>query len=87
MKILNKPIQMVVWFDENGISNPVRFKIKNEDESFTVIKIDTILTRNKEKLAGNPTFSFICKSCINGHEKIYEIKFEINTSKWVLWKM
>ncbi|WP_125152272.1 hypothetical protein [Clostridium rectalis] len=87
MKILNKIVQMVVWFDENGIPTPVRFRFKNKDESFTIIKINDILIRDKEHLAGNPMLVYRCKSYINGIEKLYEIKYEINSCKWILWKI
>ena len=78
---------MVCWFDEKGVPTPVRFKIQNENESFSVIKIDNIFVRDKEKLAGNPMLIYRCKSIIDGEEKLYEIKYEISTCKWILYKM
>ncbi|WP_290445833.1 hypothetical protein [Clostridium estertheticum] len=40
MKVIAKPIEMVAWTNVNGKMNPIRFKIANEDESISVIKID-----------------------------------------------
>lgn len=87
MKIVAKPIQMVVWFDEKGIPNPVRFRIINEDQSYMVIKIDKVLFKNTEKLAGNIMYIFRCQSLINNIQKVYEIKYEISTCRWILFKI
>jgi hypothetical protein len=51
MKVLAKPVDMVCWFEKTGIPHPVRFKIVNEDESEAVIKVDRVITRDKERLA------------------------------------
>ncbi len=87
MKVVAKPIAMVCWFEKTGVPHPVRFKVAEDDESEKVIKIDKVITVDKEKLAGNPMLVFTCESEINGHLKPYEIKYEINTMKWILFKI
>jgi hypothetical protein len=87
MKILAKDVDMVCWFEKTGRPHPVRFKISNEDESETVIKIDKIFTIEKEKLAGNEMLLFKCQSVINNQQKLFELKYELRTCKWILWKM
>lgn len=87
MKVIAKPIQMVAWFDEKGTVHPVRFKIEMEDEETKVIKIDRIVKRDMEKLAGNPMLVFTCRSLIDGVEKVFEIKYEIGTMRWMLFKI
>ena len=87
MKVVAKPIEVVAWFDEKGNVHPVIFKIKNDDESNTVIKIDRIISVDKEKLAGNFMLAFKCQSVINGIERVYEIKYELGTCKWILFKI
>lgn len=87
MKIVARPIQMVAWFKEDGTPNPVRFKIVNSDETYNVIIINKILACQKEKLAGNNMLVFRCQSVINRIERTFEIKYELSTCKWVLWKI
>ena len=84
MKVIAKPIQMIVWFNKDGSINPLKFKI-DEDE-VKVIKIEKILKREKERLAGNIMEKFLCSSLINGQEKLYEIKYDSTTYKWILFK-
>ena len=87
MKIIVKPIEVIAWTDTNGNIKPLRFKIANEDESISMIKIDRVGYVNKEKFAGNNMLVFNCQSVINGMEKQYEIKYELNTCKWILFKI
>lgn len=85
MKVVAKPIQMIAWFNEDGTINPIKFKINEEENK--VIKIDKILKREQEKLAGNIMEKFTCSSCINGIEKIFELKYDIKNYKWILFKI
>ncbi len=87
MKIIAKPIEVVSWTDALGNINPVRFKITKEDESNSVVKIDKVICVDKEKLAGNHMLVFKCQSIINGTEKPYEIKYELSTCRWILFKI
>ena len=85
MKVVAKPIDMVAWFDKEGI-HPTRFKIEGKDGD-VVVKIGRVIKKGSEKLAGNLMLVFTCESEINGHLKPYEIKYEINTMKWILFKI
>ncbi len=87
MKIVATPVEMVAWFTQEGIPRPVRFRLVDEDGIYTIIKIDRIISKDKEKLAGNEMLIFRCESMITGVEKIYEIKYELRTCKWILYKM
>ncbi|MBU3216682.1 hypothetical protein LL033_17260 [Clostridium estertheticum] len=87
MKVLAKPIELVSWTDINGVIHPVRFKIANEDESISVVKIDKVLTIDKERLAGNNMLVYTCQSVIKGSERLYELKYSFDTCKWILWKL
>lgn len=86
MKVVSKPIQVIVWFDKNGDINPVRFKVENDEDEGRVVKIDRVLKREKEKLAGRVMEKFLCTSCIDGIEKMFEIKYEALSYKWTLFK-
>lgn len=87
MKILAMPVDMVCWFEKTGIPHPVRFKVTKEDESETVIKVDKVITVDKEKLAGNPMLVFKCQSIIAGVQRLFELKYELSTCKWMLFKI
>ena len=87
MKILMQPIEMIAWFTLEGVPNPIRYKMASDDASNIVIKVDRVVTRSEEKLAGNRMFIFRCQSEINGLLKLYELKYELSTCKWYLHKI
>lgn len=84
MKSVAKSIKMIAWFDEDGKINPMKFKIEGEDEG-KVIHINRILNRELEKLAGNIMWKFTCSSIIDGIENVYQIKYDLLASKWLLF--
>ena len=89
MRVVARPVDMLAWFDKDGIPNPLRFRFSDEDEaeSNLVIKVDKIINRDKEKLAGNEMILFRCQSLIDGVEKVYELKFEIKNCRWIIYKI
>ncbi|MGL4772955.1 MAG: hypothetical protein ACRC2K_05250 [Clostridium sp.] len=86
MKVVSKSIQVIAAFDNLGGIKPIRFKLDEEDKN-VVIKIDRIITEEMEKLAGNIMKVFNCISVINGVERRYQIKYEIKTCRWILFKI
>lgn len=87
MKVIAKDIKMIAGFTEDGTPTPLRFKIRSEDESVNVIKADRVLFKEKEKLVGDLMIVFRCQSVINSFDRIYELKYELSTCKWMLYKM
>ncbi|MDP4127607.1 MAG: hypothetical protein Q8912_11765 [Bacillota bacterium] len=87
MRILMQPIEMIAWFTREGIPNPIRYRLTSGNDSHVVVKVDHVVTRSEEKLAGNRMLIFRCQSEINGLIKQYELKYELNTCKWYLHKL
>lgn len=87
MKVLMKPIEMIAWFTKDGLPIPLRYRITSEDKSDTVIKVDKILFKEEEKLAGNRMIVYRCESVINDTQRLFELKYELSTCKWYLYKM
>ncbi|HEY5588450.1 MAG TPA: hypothetical protein VIK86_05775 [Candidatus Paceibacterota bacterium] len=87
MKIVAKEIEMISWTDTKGVITPLRLRIVREDESLQVIKVDKVITRTQEKFAGNLMIVFNCQSLVGNVEKRYELKYEISTCKWMLFKI
>jgi len=87
MKVVAKKVEMICVTDTKGNITPLRFRIENDDESRQVIKVDKVIDREQEKLAGNLMIVFTCQSLFNNVEKRYELKYELNTCKWMLFKI
>jgi hypothetical protein len=82
MKIVMKPIEMIAWFSKDGALTPVRYKFNNK-----VIKVEQVTSKSEEKLAGNRMIIFRCQSEINGELRPFELKYELQSCKWFLFKI
>lgn len=87
MKVLMKPVDMIAWFTKDGIPNPLKYRMQDENNENITVSVERIITREEEKIAGNRMFVFKCQSLIQGMEKTFELKYELNTCKWYLYKI
>ena len=82
MRVVMEPIEMIAWFDLPGTPRPIRFR-----HDGNVVKVEMIIRLSEEKLAGNRMKVYECQSNIDGMMKRFELKYEMNTCKWFLFKM
>lgn len=87
MKVLMKDIEVIAWFKKSGHPVPIRFRYYDENEGNIVIKVNKVLFSEEEKLAGKRMILYRCQSVINNIERVFELKFEIDTCKWYLYKI
>lgn len=79
MKVLNHPIDMIAVF-ESGTGKITPFKFRYKDIS---VRVQKILKTYEEKIAGNRRIVFVC---MHNEKDVYEIKYEVDTFKWFLFK-
>jgi hypothetical protein len=82
MRTFAMPIDVIVSFKENGELTPVRFRVDRKDGSQAVVNIDRIMDRKFERIAGYETILFTCEA----EGKTFEIKFDISSCKWMLFR-
>jgi len=87
MKVMAHPIEVISYTDIKGEVRPLRFRLQINDEPLKVIKIDKVISKELEKLAGNPMIKYRCKYFEGDIERLFEIKYELNTCRWILFKM
>ena len=87
MKVLALPIEMISYTDNKGNIKPVRFRMQIGDEPMQVIKIDKVIVKDTERFAGNIMTVYKCQSSIDNVIKLFEIKYELSTCKWILYKI
>ena len=86
MKVVSKKIDMIAYFKKDGKINPIKFRIEEEDKC-QVIKIEKIISTDLEKLCGNRMWVFTCSAVIDGMEKVFELKYDVEGCSWVLFKI
>ncbi|HOR85381.1 MAG TPA: hypothetical protein PLL98_02735 [Bacillota bacterium] len=87
MKTIRKPIEAIVLFGPEGNPVPIKFRYLDDAEELITIKVDRIIKKDIDKFAGNRMIKFTCQTCIGNQVKPFELRFEIDTSKWYLYKI
>lgn len=87
LKVVSKNIDCVVSFDNQGKPRPYKFRYVNEDEVFVAVKVDKIIQQELQTYTGVKTWLFKCQSLINGVAKVYELKFEYEKCRWLLYRI
>ena len=87
MKVILKPIEMVATFDTTGAVLPIRFRLETDDHTLQILRILKIIVPSEEKIAGNPMRVYTCLVDLHGEERHCEIRYEMLTCKWVLFKI
>lgn len=78
---------MIACFDMKGGIVPIKFRLETENQDLRIIKIHKTSHHTEEKIAGNPMRTYVCTISIDGIEKTCEIKYELISCKWTLFKI
>lgn len=78
MKILNEPIKVLAVFNTDGKIEPVKFRLEDK-----VVKIEKILKIYEENIVGNNRIVFVC---LHSGKDIFELKYELDSKTWFLFK-
>lgn len=87
MKVLMKPVDMICINSREGRLTPLRFKWSEDGGDTRVIRIGRVLSCKEEKLAGNRMLVYVVESQLDDTERVFEMKYELSTMKWFLFKM
>ncbi|MDX9917401.1 MAG: hypothetical protein RBT15_05220 [Gudongella sp.] len=87
MKVLMKPIEMIAWFNDKDYPVPLRFRLDDENKERQVIKVGRVFSYEEERLAGNRMVVYRCEGIVGDQQKMFELKYEISTCKWFLFKI
>ena len=80
---LNYPIQMVCAFSTQGDIKPLRFKYEDPEHQIITVDVDNILARKEMSIGYGGSLIFTCESEIDDVKRMYELRYEIGTHKWV----
>lgn len=87
MKVLNQEVDMICWFDRQGVPTPIKLKVTDEYEHEQIIKIQAINKRDFERLAGNRMYVYTCQYEIQGELRGITLKYELDTCRWFIYKI
>lgn len=86
MKIVRKPIDVVAIFKRGELPVPVRARMEIDGKEI-VTKVDRIIRVQKQASAGKGEILYVCQSVIYNVDRMYELKYLIDTFQWLLYKI
>lgn len=86
MDALNLPVQVIVFCEAGGDMRPLRFQYEDETHTVHTVPIGQITDSRKTNFVGMDAIHYICKGAEDGKEHMYELKYTVNTHKWVLFR-
>lgn len=86
MRIVRKPIDVIAIFKRKELPMPIRVRMEVDGQE-VVVKVDHIIKVERQKIVGKGEIIYTCQSRINDKDKIYEIRFLLDTIEWILYKI
>ncbi len=86
MQTRAKPIEVITYSGTDGELRPIKFRMCVEENKQIVVPILRIVSQQREKLAGNDMIRYRCLVKIDDLPKVIEIKYELDTCRWILFK-
>ena len=84
MECENWPIQVIVHCGTGGELLPLRFRYEDGAHCLHTVHIRQVTDSRRVEYVGIPAILYLCKAFVEGKEHLYELKYTIQTHKWVL---
>lgn len=87
MEVILTPIEVVAVFSREGRISPLRFRIILDESGYQTIIIDKITRRRRERIGKSYIDIYTCTGIVSGTVRHFELKHEITTGEWALYRM
>lgn len=86
MGSLNLPVQVIVHCGAEGNLHPLRFQYEDDSHQLHTVRVEQITDSRQTSFVGIDAMHYLCKARTDGKEHLYELKYTIQTHKWVLFR-
>ncbi|MEA4965575.1 MAG: hypothetical protein VB055_07125 [Oscillospiraceae bacterium] len=87
MEQRNRPVEMLSVCSPDGMLRPVRFRYEGEDHAVRTVQISEIVCKNEISYVGIEAIIYVCKAQIEELERLFELKYTVQTHRWVLFQV
>ncbi|WFF71672.1 hypothetical protein [Proteiniclasticum sp. QWL-01] len=87
MEVLLIPIEVVATFSRDGRITPLRFRVILSDAGYETIMVDQISRRRRERSGNSFIDIYTCSGPVQEQIRMFELKYEISTGEWFLYRM
>lgn len=86
MQVILRPVEMVAAFRRNGQLSPLRFRLLT-DRGYETIQIHGVQRVRREKAGLRLLDIFTCTAKVAGYDRLLELKYEVESGEWSLYRM
>lgn len=87
MEVLLTPIEVVATFTQDGRISPLRFRILRPDDGNETIFINQVTRRQRQRIGKTLIDIYTCRGTVHDSDRIFELKHEIHSGKWSLYRI
>jgi len=87
LKLLAKPIDVLVVCFRHGKPMPYRFRFTNEYGDEQVIRINKVINISERRIPGSVSYIYECQSDKGSNSFRYELMYTPASSRWLLYKI
>lgn len=82
----NLPVQVIVHCDAQGELRPLRFRYEDKNHQLHTVHVEQVTDSRKVEFVGIEAMLYLCRARQEGKEHLYELKYTVQTHKWVLYR-
>ena len=83
----NIPLQVISVCSTKGEFLPLRFRYEDKEYGLQTVEIIETVCTKEIKYVGIEAFLYTCKAILHGTEKLFELKYTVQTHNWVLFRI
>ena len=87
MQALNMPIEMISVCAVDGEIRPLRFRYEDDYHKLHIVRVNEVMVAKELNYVGVQSYLYVCKAFINDREIMFELRYEVKTHRWVLFRM
>lgn len=87
MEVLLIPIEVVATFTPDGRVTPVRFRVILNEFGYDTITVNQITRRKRQRFGKTLIDLYTCSGTVQGMERNFELKYDIQSGEWSLYRM
>lgn len=84
---INIPIQLVSVCSTLGNITPKWFRYEEQEHQIIKVEISEVVTQNDINFVGIKMIQYICKAKIYDKERLFELRYDINSHRWTFHQM
>lgn len=81
------PVRMLTECGPDGTLQPIRFRLEDEAHQLRTVSIKQVVSAHEVQYVGIEAIIFLCKGDFGGIERLFELRYTVQSHRWTLLRM